>query len=257
VALDDDLPADVEPQAGALADRLGGVEGLQDVGGGLGDAGAVVADLDQDPVAVAGGARGQPAGAVHAGRTRCPAVHLGWLVVDRGSTKPSVMRDRRSAGFDRCLPEGYHLRGRSAVRSAHLDKEDTVIVADVSFGDIFWSVLWFFFLFIWIMILFHVLTDLFRDHSVSGVTKTLWVLFLVFLPFLAVFVYLIVRGKGMGERAAAQRQQAQQEFAGYVRNVAATSETTPTEQIAKAKELLDAGAIDQSEFERLKAKALA
>jgi hypothetical protein len=142
-------------------------------------------------------------------------------------------------------------------RSAHLDKEDTVIVADVSFADIFWSVLWFFFLFIWLMVLFHVLTDLFRDHSVSGVTKTLWVLFLVFLPFLAVFIYLIVRGKGMGERAAAQRQRAQQEFAGYVRNVAATSETTPTEQIAKAKELLDTGAIDQSEFERLKAKALA
>ena len=132
-----------------------------------------------------------------------------------------------------------------------------MIVADVSFGDIFWSVLWFFFLFIWLMVLFHVLTDLFRDHSVSGVTKTLWVLFLVFLPFLAVFIYLLVRGKGMGERAAAQQQRAQQEFAGYVRNVAATSETTPTEQIAKAKELLDAGAIDQSEFERLKAKALA
>jgi hypothetical protein len=132
-----------------------------------------------------------------------------------------------------------------------------LIVADVSFGDIFWSVLWFFFLFIWLMILFHILTDLFRDHSVSGVEKTLWALFLVFLPFLAVFIYLLVRGKGMGERAAAQRQQAQQEFAGYVRNVAATSETTPTEQIARAKELLDAGAIDQSEFERLKAKALA
>jgi ABC-type multidrug transport system fused ATPase/permease subunit len=132
-----------------------------------------------------------------------------------------------------------------------------VIVADVSFGDIFWSVLWFFFLFIWIMVLFHVLTDLFRDHSVSGVQKTLWVLFLVFLPFLAVFIYLIVRGKGMGERAAAQQQRAQQQFEGYVRNVAATGETTPTEQIARAKELLDAGAIDRSEFDRLKAKALA
>ena len=78
----------------------------------------------------------------------------------------------------------------------------------------------------------------------------------MFLPFLAVFIYLIVRGKGMGERAAAQ-QRAQQEFAGYVRNVAATGESAPTEQIGKAKELLDAGAIDQSEFERLKAKALA
>ena len=132
-----------------------------------------------------------------------------------------------------------------------------MIVADVSFGDIFWSVLWFFFLFIWLMVLFHVFSDLFRDHSVSGVQKTLWVLFLVFLPFLAVFIYLIVRGKGMGERAAAQQQQAQQQLAGYVRNVAATSETTPTEQNARAKELLDAGAIDQSEFDRLKAKALA
>ena len=132
-----------------------------------------------------------------------------------------------------------------------------MIVADVSFGDIFWSVLWFFFLFIWLMVLFHVLTDLFRDHSVSGVQKTLWVLFLVFLPFLAVFIYLLVRGKGMGERAAAQQQQAQQQFEGYVRDVATTAEETPTEQIARAKELLDAGAIDQSEFERLKAKALA
>jgi hypothetical protein len=142
-------------------------------------------------------------------------------------------------------------------RSAHLSKEDAMIVADVSFADIFWSVLWFFFLFIWIMVLFHVLTDLFRDHSLSGVEKTLWVLSLVFLPFLAVFVYLIVRGKGMGERAAAQQQQAQQQFEGYVRNVAATGEATPADQIAKAKELLDAGAIDQSEFERLKAQALA
>lgn len=121
--------------------------------------------------------------------------------------------------------------------------QDTAIVADVSFGDIFWSVLWFFFLFIWLM--------------VSGVETTLWVLFLVLLPFLAVFIYLIVRGKGMGERAAAQQQRAQQQLEGYVRNVAATGETTPTEQIAKAKELLDAGAIDQSELDRLKAKALA
>jgi ABC-type multidrug transport system fused ATPase/permease subunit len=142
-------------------------------------------------------------------------------------------------------------------RSAHLSKEDAMVVADVSFNDIFWSVLWFFFLFIWLMVLFHVFTDLFRDHSVSGVEKTLWVLFLVFLPFLAVFIYLIVRGKGMGERAAAQQQRAQQDFEGYVRNVAATGESTPTEQIARAKELLDSGAIDQSEFERLKAKALA
>jgi Phospholipase_D-nuclease N-terminal len=71
-----------------------------------------------------------------------------------------------------------------------------MIVADVSFIDIFWSMLEFFFLFIWILILFHVFGDLFRDHSLSGGAKTLWVLFLVFLPFVAVFVYLIARGTG-------------------------------------------------------------
>ena len=132
-----------------------------------------------------------------------------------------------------------------------------MIVADVSFIDIFWSMLEFFFLFIWIIILFHVLGDLFRDHSLSAVTKTLWVLFLVFLPFVAAFVYLIVRGQGMAERSAAQQQRAQEQFAGYIRNVAANGDATPTEQITQAKELLDAGTIDRSEFDRLKAKALA
>jgi hypothetical protein len=132
-----------------------------------------------------------------------------------------------------------------------------MILADVSFIDIFWSVLWFFFLIIWIMLLFQILGDLFRDHSLSGGAKTLWVLFLVFLPFVAVLVYMFTRGRGMAERSAAQQQRAQQQFDGYVRNVAATGDGSPTEQIARAKELLDAGTIDQSEFDRLKAKALA
>ena len=134
-----------------------------------------------------------------------------------------------------------------------------MVVADVSFIDIFWSMLWFFFLFIWIVILFHVLTDLFRDHTLSGGMKTLWVVFLVFLPFLAVLVYVISRGKGMAERAAARQQQSQEQFEGYVRSVAATGDgtTTPADQIAQAKQLLDAGTIDQAEFDRLKAKALA
>ena len=119
--------------------------------------------------------------------------------------------------------------------------------------------LWFFFLFIWIMILVHILSDLFRDHTLSGGAKTLWVLFLVFLPFLAALVYLLTRGKGMAERAAARQQQAQEQFDGYVRSVATPGDAaaSPAEQIARAKELLDAGTIDQAEFDRLKAKALA
>ena len=134
-----------------------------------------------------------------------------------------------------------------------------MIVADVSFADIFWSILWFYFLFLWIMVLFHILSDLFRDHTLSAVTKTLWVLFLVFLPFLAALVYLLTRGKGMAERAAARQQQAQEQFDSYVRTVATTGDATasPADQITQAKQLLDAGTIDQAEFDRLKAKALA
>jgi Phospholipase_D-nuclease N-terminal/Short C-terminal domain len=108
------------------------------------------------------------------------------------------------------------------------------------------------------VILFHILTDLFRDHTLSGGMKTLWVVFLVFLPFLAALVYLISRGKGMAERAAARQQQTQEQFEGYVRSVATTGDATatPTDQVAQARQLLDAGTIDQAEFDRLKAKAL-
>src|SRR4029450_11816066 len=96
------------------------------------------------------------------------------------------------------------------------------------------------------------------DHTLSAVTKTLWVLFLVFLPFLAALVYLLTRGKGMAARAAARQQQAQEQFDSYVRTVATPGDsTTPADQIARAKQLLDAGTIDQAEFDRLKAKALA
>jgi cbb3-type cytochrome oxidase subunit 3 len=132
-----------------------------------------------------------------------------------------------------------------------------MIVADVSFIDVFWSMLWFFFLFIWLVILVHIFSDLFRDHSLSGGAKTLWVLFLVFLPFLAVLVYMFTRGKDMAERAAARPQRAQDQFEGYVRTVATSDATSPADQIAQAKQLLDAGTIDQAEFDRLKAKALA
>jgi len=113
----------------------------------------------------------------------------------------------------------------------------------------------FFFLFIWIMILFQVLIDLFRDHSESGAMKALWVIFIVFLPFLAILVYLITRGKGMAERNAKLQQKSQADFDSYVQSVASSG--SPTDQIAKAKELLDAGTIDQAEFDSLKAKAIA
>lgn len=124
----------------------------------------------------------------------------------------------------------------------------------------FWDVLvWSFWLFVWItalMIWFRCLFDLFGDHTMSGWGKAGWALLLVFLPWLGALIYLIARGRSMGERqmAAIADQQAAQEK--YIQSVAAKT-ATPAEQISHAKTLLDSGAISQAEYESLKAKALA
>jgi len=130
-----------------------------------------------------------------------------------------------------------------------------MLLADINLGDIIWSMIVFFFFFIWIMILFQVFGDLFRDHEESGAKKVLWVLFVIITPFLGVLIYLIVRGQGMAQRQQAAAAQAQKEFNSYVQDVAGSA-GSPADQIAKAKELLDSGAIDQAEYDRLKAKAL-
>ena len=95
-----------------------------------------------------------------------------------------------------------------------------MVLADLTVWNIFWDMLWFFFLFMWILILFNILGDLFRDHETSGGVKALWCIFIVFLPFLAVFVYLIARGSGMAQRSAQRAQQAQSQFDDYVRTAA-------------------------------------
>ena len=94
-----------------------------------------------------------------------------------------------------------------------------MVLADVHLSDIIWSLLWLFFLFIWIMILVQVLIDLFRDHTMGGVAKALWVIALIFLPFITVFVYIIARGSGMAERSMKQQQAAQQQVDSYIRGV--------------------------------------
>ena len=129
-----------------------------------------------------------------------------------------------------------------------------VFAADYPFLDVFWTMLIFFFWVIWIWILVTVLIDLFRRHDISGWGKAAWALFMIVLPYLGVFVYLIGQGKGMAERRAEELRAGQAAFDHRVREVAASD---PSEQIAKAKSLLDSGAIDQAEFEQLKRKALA
>jgi len=127
----------------------------------------------------------------------------------------------------------------------------------MSFWDIVWFIVIFFAFATYLLVLFSIVADLFRDHEVSGGMKALWVVCLIFFTFITAIVYLIVRGRGMNERSAkkyAESRQAQDE---YVRTVAGGSTTSAPEQIAKAKELLDAGTITADEFTALKAKALA
>ena len=126
---------------------------------------------------------------------------------------------------------------------------------DWSFLDVFWAICIFFAWVFFFWLLITVFSDLFRRHDIGGGAKTLWVLFVIVLPFLGVFVYLITQGRGMGERAQREAQAAQAEFDAQVRSAAGAG--GPTAEIEKAKQLLDSGAISQSEYEALKARALA
>ncbi|NKY89725.1 SHOCT domain-containing protein [Nocardia veterana] len=123
--------------------------------------------------------------------------------------------------------------------------------------DTFWDYLWYtvlVFAFVaYLIILFQILTDLFRDHTVSGIAKAGWVIGLVIFPYLTALVYLIVRGKGMAVRAQHAHAEAKQAADDYIRQVAGKS---PAEQIAEAKALYDAGTIDNAEYAQLKARAL-
>ena len=117
----------------------------------------------------------------------------------------------------------------------------------------------FFIFFAWFMSLFWVFGDLFRSKDLGGVAKTLWTLFLIVLPILGMLVYLIARGGGMTERALTAQAEAQKRQDAYIKSVATPNggKASVTDEIASAKALLDSGAINQAEFEQLKASALA
>ena len=129
-----------------------------------------------------------------------------------------------------------------------------LFAADYPFLDVFWTMLVFFAWVIWFWLLITVFSDLFRRHDISGWGKAAWCAFVIILPFLGVFVYLIAQGQHMAERRAADVKASQAAFDDYVREAAGKS--GPSDQIEKAKALLDSGAIDATEFEQLKRKAL-
>jgi hypothetical protein len=122
-----------------------------------------------------------------------------------------------------------------------------------SFWDLIWWFLWIFVFVAYLFALFAIIGDLFRDHKLNGWWKAIWIIFLIFVPFLTALVYLIARGRGMAERSQREVKQVQQAQDDYIKQVAGTS---PSEEIAKAKALLDAGTISQAEYESIKAKAL-
>jgi Phospholipase_D-nuclease N-terminal/Short C-terminal domain len=129
-----------------------------------------------------------------------------------------------------------------------------MVAADYPFLDVMWTMIVFFAWLIWFWILITILIDVFRRHDLSGLGKAGWCVFLIFLPLIGVLTYLIVQGKGMGERSMREQQAARAQADDYIRSVATTAD--PAEQIAKGKQLLDSGAITQAEFDALKQKAL-
>jgi len=127
-------------------------------------------------------------------------------------------------------------------------------LADISFGELLLIVVEVFLFVIWIWILFTIITDLFRDHEMSGWGKALWILFLVFIPFLTALVYLIVRGSGMRDRTIKAQAEAKKHFDDYVRQEA---HTTPADELHKLNELKEKGALSDEEFQKAKDKLLA
>jgi Short C-terminal domain/Phospholipase_D-nuclease N-terminal len=130
-----------------------------------------------------------------------------------------------------------------------------LVAADYPFLDVLWTMLIFFLWVIWFWILITVFADIFRRHDTSGWSKALWMIFVIFLPYLGVLVYLGVNSKGMAERNVKTIQESQAHTDEYIRSVA--SSAGPAAEIEKAKALLDSGAISQQEFDALKQKALA
>jgi hypothetical protein len=130
-----------------------------------------------------------------------------------------------------------------------------VVAADYPFLDVLWTMLVFFLWVAWFILLFRIVADVFRRHDIGGGKKTLWLIFILFVPFIGVFAYLIANGDDMARRNVEEMQAAQTQFDEHVKAVAASGGAAS--EIESAKRLLDSGAITQTEFDAIKQKALA
>jgi ABC-type multidrug transport system fused ATPase/permease subunit len=133
-----------------------------------------------------------------------------------------------------------------------------MLIADFTFGQALLTVLEVFLFAAWLMILFVIIGDLFRDHQTSGWGKAAWVLFLIFVPFLAALIYLIARGDGMRERTLQQQKHQQEQLNAYIRQTASGgAEGSAADQLTKLAKLHDDGKISDAEFEKAKSQIIA
>jgi Short C-terminal domain/Phospholipase_D-nuclease N-terminal len=130
-----------------------------------------------------------------------------------------------------------------------------MLAAEFGTGQVFWSMLWFFLFFTWIWLLIVVFGDIFRSDDLSGWGKALWCIFIIFLPYLGVFVYLIARGHKMQEHSIKDAQAQETQLRQYVQNVAGSGGSA-ADEIARLADLRDKGVISESEFQQAKAKAI-
>jgi uncharacterized membrane protein YcjF (UPF0283 family) len=131
-----------------------------------------------------------------------------------------------------------------------------MVLADYTFGQGLLTVLAVFLFAAWLMVLFTIIGDLFRDHDMSGWGKAAWVLFLIFVPFLAALIYLITRGEGMRERQLAHQQEAQKQLDAYIRQTAGSGGGSAADELARLAKLHDEKKLSDEEFERAKAKVV-
>lgn len=137
-----------------------------------------------------------------------------------------------------------------------LQLEVAMVLADVSLGDLIWTTIWIFFLILFIWVFIMIISDLFRDHKLSGWAKAIWVVALIIFPLIGSLVYLIARGEGMAERSAAQQRHARAEFDDYIRSTAGTGGTGAADELTRLAELRDKGTITDAEFQTMKARVV-
>ena len=130
-----------------------------------------------------------------------------------------------------------------------------MIATEWGTGQVFWSLLWFVMFFIWLWLLIIVFSDIFRSHDIGGFAKTIWVLFVIIVPYLGVFVYLIARGHKMHEHAVEAAEAQNAAARAYIQEAAGTS-GSPAEELSRLADLKERGVISDEEFQKLKAKAL-